>query len=1523
MIEKLFKQAKRSILLAITCSMGLFMSAQSGTFGNSFVFSGTEAAIHSVTHNFSSGGGSPLNGILGTERVSPQGYLSFVGISAHLGASDSTHVDGYVKTYMSSAFIFPIGDNGKYRPARVSIASLANPANAAYFGVDPTVAVTSSLKGGNEPALPSSTYSSSTKAANVQNVSTAEYWDINGTQAAQISLTWGPLSGVAAMTGGVLGRLTIVGWNGTQWVEVPSSVDVTSSLGGTSTTSEGSITTNAAIVPSSFDVYTLAVVCPNVTAPTAAVVSPNPLCLGSTATLSATSHVTDTLMWYRDAGLTALEGMGSPVSVSPASSTTYYAIYQNGVCRTGFSAVTLIVNPSAAISSFDTVNPTSSSCSSKTGSITLKGLTPNSMFGITYTDPSGSNVPKSGFSDASGNLVLGSLVGGSYTNIQLSRLSCLSNIIAKIQLTPSAPTAAAPNTSPICLGKSSILSATGSGDTITWFADTALTASLGISPLTVTPPITSKYFVAIVNGTCKSASSSVTVVVTNDCPNFPISDTTLKNPGQGVVSSVGPVTNAPTGGSLVASIVKGFLHKSVDAQSINPATGVITFTTNDTAFVGKDTIWRSVCFTLGGVTTCDTSMIIIDNKAPNLTKGDTTNLNTPKVLSPLNPVLFSGGNPTTTTSSTRVTVSSGIPKYTPVDGFLGIDTQYVYRCDGSVPPNCDTTRLIIWVLPNIADVKDSTKSNTPVNLGPAVTPQPGKVTDNSIANNGTVTNNPDGSITYTPNTNFVGTDTVKRRVCVTTTSGTTCDTQLLVINVAPKYNDTSANTRQREPVTSGQPVLVMQPGSVVSIVTTGPSNGTKVVNANGTVTYTPNPSFVGSDTIVRIVCVTFTDASQRCDTSLLIFSVTPNVLDSKDSTVMNVTKVIGSPVSGPSITVTASSVFGSTTVNPDGTLTYVPRPGFVGVDTVTRIVCDIAPNPDICDTSIIIMSVTPGLKDTINSGKMNTPVNIGNPLTLGPGATQELKSPSNGTVVINSDGTLKYTPNQYFVGLDTVRQIVCVGGICDTALLIIRVAPNVPDITGVTRDFTAVIINGPDIAPGAGTSISHTGIGGPSNGFATVRPSTGVVIYTPIAGFVGIDTVIVLTCATYLDRIVKCDTHLVIIQVGLGILYRTNPDLAIGVKGDQITGNVKTNDIVVSGTTYGTPIAASTNPTSAVPVMNQDGTYTFTSTVPGTYVFTVPVCPPGRTTGCPTETLTIAFLDPLSITNKPIVISDESVTKPGSPTTIDVLANDAGGNVGFPLDKSTLTISTPPLNGSVTVNADGTVTYTPRTRFVGFDTFYYTVCDLISPPNCGTARVIVNVTNDNLAVVQDDVAVGTGMITGNTLSNDKFPSGSNPRVKPMDITIPGKGRFIVDSLGNYTWVPESGFVGSVQITITTCDGLSPEMCYSSTIHFVTNALEVPVPNYISPNGDDNNDVWNIDLVLARFPKTKATIYNRWGNIVWRSTGPYGLSTSGSNVWKGQLEGSNEMIPDGVYFYLLEMSDNLKTTKTGFIEVMRQ
>jgi gliding motility-associated-like protein len=90
-----------------------------------------------------------------------------------------------------------------------------------------------------------------------------------------------------------------------------------------------------------------------------------------------------------------------------------------------------------------------------------------------------------------------------------------------------------------------------------------------------------------------------------------------------------------------------------------------------------------------------------------------------------------------------------------------------------------------------------------------------------------------------------------------------------------------------------------------------------------------------------------------------------------------------------------------------------------------------------------------------------------------------------------------------------------------------------------------------------------------------------------------------------------------------------------------------------------------------------------------------------------------------------------------------------------------------------------------------------------------------------------------------------------------------------------------------------------------------------LPNYITPNGDGKNDNFVIPTAyFAKYPNLKIAIYNRWGNIVWRSEGTY------KNNWNGVHQINNEQLPDGVYYYIFELDKEFAKTKTGFIQIQR-
>ena len=75
-----------------------------------------------------------------------------------------------------------------------------------------------------------------------------------------------------------------------------------------------------------------------------------------------------------------------------------------------------------------------------------------------------------------------------------------------------------------------------------------------------------------------------------------------------------------------------------------------------------------------------------------------------------------------------------------------------------------------------------------------------------------------------------------------------------------------------------------------------------------------------------------------------------------------------------------------------------------------------------------------------------------------------------------------------------------------------------------------------------------------------------------------------------------------------------------------------------------------------------------------------------------------------------------------------------------------------------------------------------------------------------------------------------------------------------------------------------------------------------IPNAFSPNGDGINDVWNI-IGEDFFPDIEITVYNRWGQAVWKSGRGYPLP------WDGRSRGN--ALPVDSYHYYLDLHDGTR------------
>ena len=105
-------------------------------------------------------------------------------------------------------------------------------------------------------------------------------------------------------------------------------------------------------------------------------------------------------------------------------------------------------------------------------------------------------------------------------------------------------------------------------------------------------------------------------------------------------------------------------------------------------------------------------------------------------------------------------------------------------------------------------------------------------------------------------------------------------------------------------------------------------------------------------------------------------------------------------------------------------------------------------------------------------------------------------------------------------------------------------------------------------------------------------------------------------------------------------------------------------------------------------------------------------------------------------------------------------------------------------------------------------------------------------------------------------------------------------------------------------------------CYE--IYVFVNVLpdftdRVLIYNAISPNGDGENDSWIIEG-LEQYPDNHVQVFNRWGNLVFEQKG-----YRNSEAWTGQW--NDKPLPDGVYYYVLELGDGGKAL-SGWLWIRR-
>ncbi len=237
-----------------------------------------------------------------------------------------------------------------------------------------------------------------------------------------------------------------------------------------------------------------------------------------------------------------------------------------------------------------------------------------------------------------------------------------------------------------------------------------------------------------------------------------------------------------------------------------------------------------------------------------------------------------------------------------------------------------------------------------------------------------------------------------------------------------------------------------------------------------------------------------------------------------------------------------------------------------------------------------------------------------------------------------------------------------------------------------------------------------------------------------------------------------------------------------------------------------------------------------------------------------------------------------TISEDGGPATGDL--TDAGDSDpdGTPLTVDTTPVSGPS-NGTITINSDGTYSYTPNAGFNGQDTIIVSVCDngLPLPAICINDTLIITVTpvNDGPnATIDIATTTENNSVVISILTNDTDSDGNIDTTSVTIIDSPSNGTVTVDPItGAITYTPNTGFTGTDTLIYQVCDDGTPlpELCDTAIVIItvlscqtdltadcdgdgVTNGEEIdpdgdgiPGPNGTDPSNPCSFDLANQDL----------------------------------------------------------------------------
>ncbi|WP_423249223.1 tandem-95 repeat protein [Vibrio parahaemolyticus] len=726
-------------------------------------------------------------------------------------------------------------------------------------------------------------------------------------------------------------------------------------------------------------------------------------------------------------------------------------------------------------------------------------------------------------------------------------------------------------------------------------------------------------------------------------------------------------------------------------------------------------------------------------------------------------------------SNVLVSIENGIATISPTADWNGSETLTFTATDPSGESVSQTVNFTVASVADIVADKATVVEDTPTIIN-VLSNDTFESTDKVVSldadngpKNGSVIVNNDGTVTYTPDDNYVGKDTF---TYVVTSGGvsesTTVTVNVTPVNDAPVAKDDIATTQEDTAVTidvlpndtdvdgdklSIESVSVPKEQGTVEVVD-GKLVFTPAENFNGDaeITYTVTDGALTDQATVKVTVNAVNDTpvvESNIADQTLAEDFTPYTIDLNTafSDVDNVDGELTFSVSGNS-NIQVAIVNGIATITPTADWNGSETLTFTATDPSGESVSQpvnftVAPVADIVADKAAVVEDTPTIIKV-----------LGNDTFEGDGKVVSLDAnngPANGTVSVNPDGSVTYTPNDNYVGKDTFTYVVTSGGVSESTAVEVNVtpvndAPVAKDDIATTQEDTAVTIdvlsNDTDV-DGDKLSIQSATV---PEAQGKVEIVDGKLVFTPAENFNGhAEITYTVTDGALTDQAtVKVTVNAV---NDTPVVESNIADQALAEDFTPYTIDLNTAFSDVDNVDGELTFSVSGNSNIQVAIVNGIATITPTADWNGSETLTFTATDPSGESVSQTVDFTVAPVVDIE--------ADSTNVVEDTPTIINVLGNDTfeGKDKVVSLDAEN-----GPKNGTVTVNNDGTVTYTPDDNYVGKDTFTYVVT---SGGVSESTTVTVNVTPVNDKPESEDFThVADDQLTHVVFDTDTKPLGS-------------------------------------------------------------------------------------------------------------------------------------------------------------------